>query len=200
MNTCSVEGCEGAVKARGWCQTHYSRWRRTGDVGAATPVRIHTLDGPDASFWTKVGKSATCWLWTAGQFGASGYGSFSVRTQNGTQSVRAHRHSWELANGPIPEGLHVLHRCDTPLCVRPDHLFLGSALENARDKMAKGRMRRGDSKGEANGHAKLTADGVRAIRSRPAVRGSQAAMARQYGITPQTVQDIIKRRIWKHVP
>ncbi|MGW7598161.1 HNH endonuclease [Streptomyces antimycoticus] len=116
-----------------------------------------------------------------------------------THSVRAHRYSWEMANGPIPESLHVLHHCDTPLCVRPDHLFLGTALENARDKVAKGRMRRGDAKGEANGHAKLTADDVRAIRSRPPVRGSQAAMAREYGITPQTVQDIIKRRIWKHV-
>jgi len=183
----------------GYCMAHYGRWMRTGDVQAWRPIRTNVTGGPEASFWAKVNKTETCWLWTAGQMGSSGYGTFSVRTPTGTKSIRAHRYSYEMTNGPIPEGMHVLHRCDTPLCVRPEHLFLGTPLDNARDKVAKGRMRRGDFKGEANGHAKLTAEIVRAIRSRPAVRGSQAAMAREYGITPQTVQDIIKRRIWKHV-
>lgn len=179
---------------------HHGRWVRTGDVQAHRPIRANVTDGPEASFWAKVNKTETCWLWTAGQFGRSGYGSFSIRTPEGTRSVRTHRYSYTLTNGEIPDGLHVLHHCDTPLCVRPDHLFLGTALDNARDKVAKGRMRRGNSRGEANGHAKLAEDDVRAIRARPAVRGSQAAMAREYGITPQTVQDIIKRRIWKHLP
>ncbi|MEU1293020.1 HNH endonuclease [Streptomyces sp. NPDC005840] len=199
QKTCSIESCESVAAARGWCQTHYSRWTRTGDPGAATPVRTHNLDGPEASFWAKVRKTKTCWLWTAGQFGHSGYGSFSVKVDGRTRSVRTHRHSWELANGPIPEGKHVLHRCDTPLCVRPEHLFLGDALMNAQDKVAKGRLRRGDAKGEANGHAKLTETDVRAIRTRVAAGESQAALAREFRVTAQSVCDIVKRRRWKHV-
>ena len=199
QTTCSIESCSGTAVARGWCQTHYSRWKRTGDAGAATPVRAHNLNGPEASFWAKVQKTKTCWLWSASQFGHSGYGSFSVKVDGRTRSVRVHRHSWELANGPVPEGQHVLHRCDTPLCVRPDHLFLGDALANAQDKVAKGRLRRGDAKGEANGHAKLTADDVRAIRARAALGESQAALAREFLVTPQSINDIIKLRRWKHV-
>ncbi len=199
QKTCSIESCNGAAVARGWCQTHYTRWQRTGDPGAAIPVRAHTLGGPEASFWAKVQKTETCWLWTAGQFGHSGYGSFSIKMDGRTHSVRTHRHSWEMANGPIPEGMHVLHRCDTPLCVRPDHLFLGSAMDNARDKVAKGRLRRGDAKGEANGHAKLTESDVRAIRARVAAGESQAAMAREFRVTAQSICDIVKLRRWRHV-
>lgn len=199
--TCSVESCERPVHSQGsgYCMAHHSRWVRTGDVQASRPIRANVTGGPEASFWAKVNKTETCWLWTAGHFGNSGYGSFSVRTPQGTKSTRAHRYSYEMAHGPIPEGMHVLHRCDTPLCVRPDHLFLGTPLENTRDKVAKGRMRRGDFKGEANGHAKLTESDVRLIRTRAAAGESQSALAREFRVTPQSVCDIVKLRRWKHV-
>ncbi|MCX4578154.1 HNH endonuclease [Streptomyces sp. NBC_01571] len=163
------------------------------------PIRENVTGDPEASFWAKVNKTETCWLWTRGQFGNSGYGSFSIRTPEGTKSVRTHRYSYEMVNGPIPDGLHVLHRCDTPLCVRPDHLFLGTPLDNARDKVVKGRLRVGNVKGESHGKAKLTDDAVRDIRARAGVRGSQAALAREYGVSPQVVNDIIKRRRWAHI-
>lgn len=85
-------------------------------------------------FWDKVDQSGECWLWQAGRT-PKGYGMVKV---NGAHQG-AHRVAYELVNGPIPAGMLVCHRCDTPACVRPDHLFLGSAKTNNRDAIAKGR-------------------------------------------------------------
>lgn len=88
-------------------------------------------------FWSKVDQSGDCWEWTAAA-NRQGYGKFKARSY---VLVPAHRHSWELANGPIPAGMYVCHRCDNPRCVRPDHLFLGTHQDNVTDMMAKGRHR-----------------------------------------------------------
>ena len=96
-------------------------------------------------FWPKVNKDGPihptlgtrCWLWTAGTNG-HGYGAFHPGP--GRRGMgKAHRISWTIANGPIPDGLGVLHRCDNPPCVNPAHLFLGTDQENHRDMDAKGR-------------------------------------------------------------
>ena len=89
-------------------------------------------------FWAKVQKSDDgCWIWTA-SFGKAGYGAINSGRRP-TRMLSASRVMWEIAYGPIPEGLSVLHRCDVPRCVRPDHLFLGTQRDNIRDAMAKGR-------------------------------------------------------------
>ena len=86
-----------------------------------------------AAFWAKVDKSSSaCWLWTGRTRGRNGYGAFG--------SAYAHRMSWEMAHGPIPVGQQVLHACDVPLCVRPDHLFLGTHRQNMEDAARKGRL------------------------------------------------------------
>jgi hypothetical protein len=90
-------------------------------------------------FWAKVNKTDGCWIWTAAKQ-PLGYGSLGPTYQE----RRAHRFSWLLANGPIPEGAWVLHRCDNPSCVRPDHLFLGDSRANVLDMHAKGRDRNGN--------------------------------------------------------
>ena len=93
-------------------------------------------------FWKKVNRSSTCWLWLGARGGGrpdapyNTYGIFRYRGKN----TQAHRLSWIIANGGIPDGLMVLHRCDTPLCVRPDHLFLGTQSENMKDAAAKKRL------------------------------------------------------------
>src|ERR1700679_116642 len=91
-------------------------------------------------FWAKVQKTATCWLWT-GATDQSGYGCIYVSGAH-KQPIyaRTHRLPWELHYGVIPPENGVLHRCDTPACVRPDHLFLGSQLDNMADARAKGRL------------------------------------------------------------
>lgn len=90
-----------------------------------------------ARFWAKVNKTPTCWLWTANRL-PKGYGVINVGGRAGSQQL-AHRVSWELHFGPIPDGLWVLHRCDNPPCVRPDHLFLGTVQDNVDDMVTKGR-------------------------------------------------------------
>lgn len=166
-------------------------------------------------FWQRVVKSDHCWLWT-GSRQPAGYGLLS---RDG-KYVLTHRFSYELHYGPIPDGLWCLHHCDTPACVRPDHLFLGTHRENMLDSGAKGRNgaqrdplgfsqrlqaslhlhpeRR--ARGERINTAKLTAAQVREIRQTHA-RGniSYAALARAFGITPQNTRDIVLRHTWRHL-
>lgn len=88
-------------------------------------------------FWKWVREMPTgCWEWTGSRTAPGWHGRVSV---NGVM-VMAHRVSWEMAHGPIPEGLSVLHHCDNPPCVNPDHLYLGTAKDNARDMVARGRL------------------------------------------------------------
>lgn len=171
-------------------------------------------------FWAKVEKTDGCWLWKAAT--RYGYGVFGVRAGK----IRgAHRVSWELANGPIPGGLFVCHRCDTPACVRVDHLFLGTAADNNADARSKGRnafgerhglklhpecAARGDrngsrrfpekQRGTNNGQSKLSEQQVFEIR-RIAAEASvpQTVIAAQFGVTQSVVSNILNRKRWAHV-
>jgi hypothetical protein len=89
-------------------------------------------------FWGRVRKTDGCWLWT-GAVGDSGYGQLLIAGR----LVGAHRYSYAMVNGPIPGAMEVLHKCDTPPCVNPAHLFLGTQAENIQDMFNKGRARPG---------------------------------------------------------
>lgn len=173
--------------------------------------RLNLAQKHIARFWAKVDRSAGtdgCWLWTGGH-DRGGYGRFSV----GYQRIRAPRLAWELAHGPVPDGLWVLHNCptgDNPSCVNPAHLWLGTNRENTADKVAKGRHSRGDQhgmhlhperarRGEACPFAKLTDDAVRLIRAELALGTTGLALARRYGVDPKTITNIKHGRIWRHV-
>lgn len=120
---CSIEGCIRPVKARGWCQTHYARFRRYGDPLHLERLRI---DDPLESFLARVEKTEGCWIWQ-GTVMANGYGT-------GTGGL-AHRWAWELFRGPIPEGLQIDHLCRVTRCVNPDHLEPVTAkVNNARSE------------------------------------------------------------------
>ena len=148
------------------------------------------MDGIESEFWARVNKTNDCWLWTGGKTGM-GYGMFCRHNQH----THAHRLCWELVNGPIPTGMCVLHKCDNPICVRPDHLFLGTQADNMADCQAKGRF----AKGERNGHHKVTAQQVTEIRRRYAAGESQSGMAEEYGVDPSTISNMITRETWKAV-
>ena len=136
-----------------------------------------------------VNQTDGCWLWT-GATTYYGYGSIDIDGR----PYRAHRLSWELHNGSIPEGLNVLHTCDNPPCVRPDHLWLGTHAENMRDRDFKGRLvpppiRRGE---DANA-AKLTAEQVLAIREDTR---SLRLIAADYDVSRSAISLIRRRKNW----
>lgn len=142
-------------------------------------------------FWAKVDKTGDCWNWTSV---GKRYGQFSV----GGKLLLAHRVSWSLSNGPIPDGLHVLHRCDNGKCVNPEHLFLGTHFDNMRDKVSKGRH--APSIGSKNGCAKLTERDVSTIRSLVAAGYLGQDCAKLWGVSGAAVSLITLRKKWKHVP
>ena len=145
-------------------------------------------------FWTKVEKTDSCWIWT-GSRKPKGYGHL----RHANKDYNAHRLSYELANGPIPALMEVMHTCDVPYCVNPAHLKLGSHAEN----MADCRDKRRHSYGERNHHAKLTEDDVRAIRRdyrRTSPRRTNASeLAERYGVASSRISAIINGHQWSHI-
>ncbi len=149
-------------------------------------------------FKAKVAVSPTgCWEWM-GSLRPSGYGQFRFK---GTTEL-AHRVAWILFKGDIPQNssyyktMNVLHRCDNPRCVNPDHLFLGDQFDNAVDAISKGRWGKRGCLGESHGRARITEAIVKAIR---ASDESAAVLAARYKISKGTIQHIRKRRTWRHV-
>ena len=145
-----------------------------------------------ARFWARVRKTDACWWWTGTVSARYGQISLGHPSTPGAKRWRAHRFSWELHFGPIPDGLVVCHRCDNPLCVNPHHLFLGTQAENVHDSSRKGRK-------NAWGLQKLNADDVRVIRQQAARGLPQKAIARAFGIARNTVSGIVRRKSWAHL-
>ena len=154
---------------------------------------------PEDRFWPKVDKSGDCWIWTGGTT-YLGYGEF--RMPGRRSPARAHRIAWELANGPIPEGAVVMHRCDNPPCVRPDHLELGSLSDNMQDMLSKGRGRKDETtwRGSQQPKAKLTEADVVAIRMARASGEGLRTIAGRYGVSENLISGIARRTRWAHVP
>lgn len=152
-------------------------------------------------FWEKVRKTRTCWIWIAGT-DKDGYGKFGTTNTNSrsyseTGECRSHRISWVLAHGPIPDGKFVCHKCDTPGCVNPRHLWLGTIKSNAEDRVDKGRGRRMD--GQHNPNSKLTPAIIRRIRKASSSGVRRTAIASLYSIHPMHVSLITRRKIWRSV-
>lgn len=218
---CVVDGCDTpvAVKKRGLCGAHYSRWKRHGDPtaggmpkGRNLPCEVDGCDGRAAirmmcvlhyqrwlhhgrtetltqedRFWSQVNKTDGCWEWTGSRM-RKGYGNFGVDYRH----EGAHRFSWRLHFGEIPEGMWVLHRCDNPPCVRPDHLFLGTAQANSDDMVAKGRQKRP--------RAVVSTGDVAEIRRLYATgEFSQSQLGNRFGISQTQVGRIVRRVRWRSV-
>jgi len=143
-------------------------------------------------FWAKVHVADDgCWLWTGST--RNGYGQFSWTIDGQTYKVGAHRFSYELFVAPLGK-LHVLHACDTPLCVRPDHLHSGTHEENMAEMAERGRARQG-----MNRPTKVTVEEVREIRELVAQGATQTAVAAAYGVSQRAVSAIVRYEVWKDV-
>lgn len=159
---------------------------------------IPTLTPSDISrFWSKVNVDSplNCWEWQA-YLNHSDYGMYQLDDR----PFYAHRISYFLEHGTLPEGIFILHRCDNPKCVNPNHLFTGTLEDNARDRAQKHRSR--DSRGEKSGSAKLCAMDIITIREildNHPPKGTKTKLAAQYGITKATISKIVQRERWKHI-
>ena len=149
-------------------------------------------------FWSRVDRRGgdECWPWL-GAFYVDGYGTIGRGGRN-CGMLRAHRVSWEMAHGPVPDGLCVCHHCDNRGCVNPAHLFVGTKRDNTWDMIRKGRSRlSGPHYGEDHGRAKLTEVAVRDARRRFTAGGvTKAELAREYGVSSTAMGDALSGRHW----
>lgn len=143
-------------------------------------------------FWDKVDQSGgadVCWPWLASRMG-SGYGQFYLGRIMG-----AHRAAYEIAKGPVPAELYVLHSCDNKLCCNPAHLSLGTHQDNMDDMTS--RQRR--AVGERHPLAKLTAENVIEIRRLRAAGVRSPTISRKFGVTPRLIRKVLDGQGWRHV-
>jgi hypothetical protein len=194
MKTCERCGREYAKLARETYKRYEER-RICHDCGL-NPLSLKER------FWQKVDKNGpvpvhcpelgNCWVWITSKH-QFGYGEVFTGIPHPEGS---HRVAWKLAHGSIPHGMHVLHRCDNPPCVRPDHLFLGTHKENMQDMTAKGRHAVFDPTKERKGGSKLTRIQAAEIRERMAAGERTAVLAVEYDMSWSKISDIATGKSW----
>lgn len=144
-------------------------------------------------FWSKVNKTPTCWLWT-GSTTRDGYGKISLGQCGIKFTYRAHRFAYLITKGEPGNNL-VCHNCDTPLCVNPEHLFLGNNTDNQQDMIKKRR----DNRAKGQKLSNLTDEKVLEIRRRVAAGEKQNKICSEYGLTKGGINHIVMRDTWKHI-
>jgi hypothetical protein len=184
---CSIEHCATTTRRKELCDKHYRRNRLNGDPLITKRPGLEL--SPAERLARGTNKAGDCWIWTAG---GVRYGKTSVEGK----STAVHVLAYELSNGPVPEGLVVRHSCDTPKCVKPAHLSVGTPAQNSRDMTTRDRQ----AKGIRQGSAKMTDATVMDCRE-AYFSGSATVtqLARQYGITNSAIGKIVTFKTWKHV-
>lgn len=192
---CSQRCSNTAVAARGGMEKRCKAEERVVPLQDRLARRLIEADPP--AHCTELG---ACQIWT-GRVNRKGYGEIN-RGGRGLGSMLAHRASWEVHRGSIPDGLNVLHRCDNPPCCNPDHLFLGTLADNNADMLAKGRygvLPEHLPRGERHALAKLTEDRVREARGLNAAGIPKKHLAKRYGVAESTMDAAIRGKTWGHV-
>lgn len=183
--------CRNSLKMKDHLKTSHLALKTPEALKNKRQSQLERVIPAEIRFWRRVDKSKHqngCWEWTAWIL-KTGYGGFQLSTN---KPIKAHRYSWILHNGQIPEGMMVCHRCDNRKCVRPDHLFLGTAKQNNDDALEKGRMKR-------RKHQKLTEDLVRFIRSEERDCANLIEIAKSYGVHFTIVWRAYKGKTWRDV-
>jgi hypothetical protein len=165
---------------------------RHGPPVGAEWLKLPVAEREPARFWSRVHKMPAdgCWFWL-GNLDKDGYGKFQRAKLPGQKQghVRSHRWAWEQVNGPVQPEQYLLHSCDMPACVRPDHLRIGTQAENVAECHAKQRHSR----------SRLTPDRVREVRSRFAAGERQADIAKSLGVRFSVVASVVHGRAWRWV-
>lgn len=143
-----------------------------------------------------------CWIWNGAKKGSGlkSYGHLTVgsRTDGSRKTVSAHRFSYEAFIGGIPDGYYVCHTCDTPSCVNPSHLFIGTHQDNVNDRELKGRNTVPALSGDRHPFALLSWESVDYIRSLKINRGDITMLAKKYKVNRKTIADVLSGRTWKN--
>ena len=185
---CKECGKKKNYHARGMGKNCYQKSWKKNDFKR---VRLETLS---ERFWQKVDRRGVddCWEWMASK--RLGYGRIRVDGK----SKSAHRLSWTMHNGKIPDGMQVLHRCDNPSCVNPQHLFLGTVADNVADMLSKGRQKW--LSGEETRSSKLTSGDVLDIRRMYSTGNyTYSELAEMFSVSESNVGCIVNRETWKHI-
>lgn len=198
MGECSVTDCDRTATRRGWCNSHYMRWWKFGDVGEGIPLAFYrptadTLEDAFRFYMPGEPPEVDCWEWTGLLLKPPHlpYG----RLTHKQKFYRAHIVAYQVFNGEVREGQVVRHTCDNPPCVNPHHLLVGTDADNSRDMVDRGRS----SRGELHAHAKLTDEIVLEIRARLESGEQGKDVAARYGISRAAVSRIGSRKTWRHL-
>lgn len=193
MRACELPDCDRKHYGHGLCKVHYQRKRRTGDVNKVRVGGFRPVD-PAVRLRERSQRQGDCIVYTFARPSRSGHRLMGFRGKR----VGVHRIAWILAHGEIPTGLCVLHRCDVPNCINPDHLFLGTQVDNTADRDRKGRHI--PLRGSKNGYAKLSEYQVVEIRELLASGLSQQTVANRFGVHQHAIWRIASGKGWRHVP
>lgn len=190
-NTCKVPGCQKPIRVKRTqeCSVHYLRFRASGDYTTKRTPSNATWDErltPDNWTETPGPLETPCWIWKM-KPNSQGYAVMKYHQK----AYKVYRVMWERHNGKkIPPGINACHRCDTPSCVNPEHIFLGTQQDNIADMVSKGRQ---------SSYRKLSDDEIRSIRAM--VRGGmrQSEVSRVTGVDSGTVSRVVNRKLYRHV-
>jgi hypothetical protein len=180
---CAFDGCERNAVSKGYCDKHYRRLLKRGDVNDHGSRKVDDGNAVERFHQKYEIKESGCWLWTGGTRLNNKGVAYPRHWNDYRKSIGAHRFSFELVHGAIPKGMYVCHKCDTPLCVNPDHLFVGTHHDNMHDMVQKKRSftGRGENK---KGLAKLTNQQADQIRNMDISHQKLAAM---FGVSATTI-------------
>lgn len=184
MKKCSI--CDRPHVAKGLCSTHYEQVRARRRYKTINPI-WHLSMPERLEYYSIPISECGCIIWIGG-VDKDGYGKIYFENRND----RAHRVAYKLAFGDIPEGLLVCHKCDTPSCINPNHLFIGTSQDNINDRTVKNR----GIKGSTVGVSKLKESDIQMIR---ADTRTQQAIANDYNVSQAVISSIILRKTWKHI-
>ena len=180
---CAFDGCERDAISKGYCDKHYRRLLKRGDVNDHGSRKVDDGNAVDRFHRKYEIDESGCWLWTGGTRQNSKGVPYPRHWTDDRKSIGAHRFSFELVRGAIPKGMYVCHKCDTPMCVNPDHLFVGTHHDNMHDMVQKKRSftGRGENK---KGRAKLTNKQADQIRKMDI---SHQKLAVMFGVSATTI-------------